>query len=193
MMEDRYSHSKYLIRKKFLKLFGEDITVFDPNGNVAFFARLKAFKLKEDIRIYSGTDMQVELLMIKARNIFDISTTYDVIDSSNGQKVGAFRRKGMKSILKDEWVILDINDQEVGMLKEDDVMLALVRRFLTNLVPQEFEGFLGNNHVMHFKQHFNPFIAKIDMDFSMDQGNMLDRRLGIAAGILLTAVEGRQN
>jgi len=32
----------------------------------------------------------------------------------------------------------------------------------------------------------------LNLDFSMDISRMMDRRLGIAAGILLAAVEGKQ-
>jgi hypothetical protein len=46
--------------------------------------------------------------------------------------------------------------------------------------------------VCEFRQHLNPFIQKITLDFSIDTGNMLDRRLGLAAAILLSAVEQRQ-
>jgi hypothetical protein len=33
----------------------------------------------------------------------------------------------------------------------------------------------------------------MDLDFTMDAGRLLDRRLGIAAAILLAAVEGKEN
>jgi hypothetical protein len=44
-----------------------------------------------------------------------------------------------------------------------------------------------------FKQNFNPFVTKIIADFSEDPRGMLDRRLGLAAGILLCAIEGKQD
>ena len=31
--------------------------IYDEAGNVAFYSKMKAFKLKEDLRIYSGEDM----------------------------------------------------------------------------------------------------------------------------------------
>jgi hypothetical protein len=47
--------------------------------------------------------------------------------------------------------------------------------------------------VLTFQQNFNPFLAKIDLDFSSDVNGLLDRRLGIAAAILLCAIEGKQS
>jgi hypothetical protein len=33
----------------------------------------------------------------------------------------------------------------------------------------------------------------VTLDYSMDQQGLLDRRLGIAAAVLLVAIEGKQN
>jgi uncharacterized protein YxjI len=188
----RFGQSRYMIRKKFFKLFGGAFHIYDEAGNVVLYSKMKAFKLKEDLRVFTGEDMQEEVFSIKARNILDISATYDITDSATGQKLGALRRKGLKSILRDEWLILDANDQEVGTIQEDSMMLALVRRLLSNLVPQTFQGAVGGTPVFTFRQRFNPFIPKIDLDYSMDTSGKLDRRLGIAAAVLLSAIEGRQ-
>jgi len=188
-----FNHSSYLVRRKILKLFGASFHIFDPDGNVVFFSSQKAFKLKEDIRIYTGEDMQTEVLTIQARRIIDIAATYDVYDPAiAGTKIGALKRKGMKSIIQDEWIIMDAQDNEIGLIKEDSLLLAMVRRLLTNLVPQRFAGFISGAEVCTFKQNFNPFVLKVTLDFSMDTQNLLDRRLGIAAAVLLCAIEGRQ-
>lgn len=188
----RFGQRRYMIRKKFFKLFGDAFHIYDDAGNLAFYSKMKAFKLKEDLRVFTNEEMNEEVLTIKARSILDISATYDVTDAATGQKVGALRRKGLKSILRDEWLILDTQDQELGTIQEDSMLLALVRRLLSNLVPQTFQGAVGGTPVFTFRQRFNPFIQKIDLDFSLDTGGKLDRRLGIAAAVLLSAIEGRQ-
>ncbi len=192
LVRNNFQHATYLVRRKILKLFGGAFHIYDPMGNVAFYSELKAFKLKEDIRLYTGEDKQTEVLTIKARNILDISATYDVFDPSTGQKVGALRRKGLKSVLRDEWMFLDNNDQEMGKIMEDSLLMAMVRRLLTNLIPQSYQGDIGGFPVCTFKQNFNPFVLKVNLDFSADTHGKLDRRLGIAAAVLLCAVEGRQ-
>ncbi len=188
-----FTHESYLVRRKIFKLFGAAFHIYDPNGRVAFYSKQKAFKLKADIRLYTGEDMQTEVLTIKARHIIDISAAYDVIDPATNTKVGALKRKGLKSILKDEWIIMDAEDREIGFIKEDSALLALIRRFLTNLIPQTYYGELEGEKVCLFKQNFNPFVMKINLDFSMDRKGLLDRRLGIAGAVLLCAIEGKQN
>jgi len=61
-----------------------------------------------------------------------------------------------------------------------------------NLIPQTFFGSINGMPVCSFKQNFNPFVVKINLDFSPDTNGLLDRRLGLAAAILLCAVEGKQ-
>lgn len=96
-------------------------------------------------------------------------------------------------MLRDEWVILDSSGQEVGIIQEDSVALALLRRLMVGwLLPQRYYGTIGNNSVSVFTRNFNPFISKISLDFSMDTQGQLDRRLGIAAVIMLLAIDGKQ-
>lgn len=188
-----FSHKNYLVRRKIFKLFGAAFHIYDPDGNVAFYSKMKAFKMKEDIRLYSSEDMQTEVLSIKARSIIDFSAAYDVVETNTNTKIGALKRKGMKSILKDEWIILDSEDNQIGFVREDSALLAMVRRFLTNIIPQKYHGEINGEQVCEFKQNFNPFIMKINLDYSMDTKGLLDRRLGIAAAVLLCAIEGKQS
>jgi len=187
-----FQDSTYLIRKKVIKILGDAFHIYNSQGELAFYVKQKAFKLKEDIRVFTSEDMTDEVLLIKARSVIDFSAAYDIIDSHTGQSIGALRRKGMKSILKDEWIILDTQDREIGRIEEDSMTLAVIRRFLSNLVPQTFHGTIGQSPVLTFKQRFNPFIQKIELDFTVDSGKLLDRRLGIAASVLLSAIEYRQ-
>jgi hypothetical protein len=191
---EQYSIKKYFAKKSFWKLFGGEIRIFDDSkSRLLFFVKQKAFKLKEDITVYSDETKSKELLKIQARSIIDFSAAYDVTDVTSNQKIGSLRRKGFRSILKDEWEILNTADQVVGMIQEDSMLKAIMRRFLTNLIPQGFSITIGNQLVGILKQTFNPFVPQFNIDFSMDSSNQLDRRLGIAIIILLQTIEGRQS
>ncbi len=192
MFNDRYGHSQYLVRRKIFQLFGASFHVFDPEGMVVLYSKQKAFKLREDIRVYASEAMVDELLSIQARQIVDFSAAYDVIDSATGEKVGALRRKGWSSIFRDQWEILDAADAPIGRIQEDSAAMALVRRFLSNLIPQSYNVEIAGQRVARFKQNFNPFVQKLNLDFSLDVDGALDRRLGLAAAVLIVAIEGRQ-
>lgn len=192
MSYDGFGYSNYLIRRKIFAFLGQKFHVYGPDGALKFYIAQKAFKLKEDIRVFTDESMTSEVLWIQARGVLDFGMTYDVYDQIARVKVGALRRKGLKSILRDEWHILDVNDQQIGTIVEDSMGMALLRRFLSNLIPQHFHGDIQGRKVMEFRQRFNPFVPKIDVDFSGDTEGWLDRRLGIAAGVMLAAIEGRQ-
>lgn len=188
--------ARYTVRRKILKLLGGAFHIWDEAGRLVAYSEQKAFKLKEDIKVFADETKATELLAIRARSIIDFSAAYDVTDSTTGERVGALRRCGAKSLLRDEWHVLDANDQKVGVIIEDSMGLALVRRLLTNLVPQRYDAFVPDektgSKVANLDQDFNPFVYKLQIDFSHSAPNVFDRRLGIAAGVLLAAVEGHE-
>jgi hypothetical protein len=191
-MNPAFQYNQYVLKRQVFALTGK-FRFFEPGGKLVLFSEQKMFKLREDIRVYSDESKTQEVLMIKARQIIDFSAAYDVVDNATGQKVGALRRKGLASMLRDEWEILDVDDNVVGRLFEDSMGMALLRRLLTNLIPQNYDITLGTDRVADLRQNFNPFTYQLNMDFSMDINHRLDRRIGLAAGILLAAIEGRQN
>lgn len=192
-MYSAFMHNNYLLRRQVFALTGK-FRVFDPSENLVLFSEQKMFRLREDIRVYSDEAKTQEILNIKARQIIDFSAAYDVMDSMTGEKVGVLRRKGWRSMFRDEWEVLDANDQPRGMLFEDSMQLAMLRRFLLgSLLPQNYDLTIGETRVADLRQRFNLFRYELDLDFSMDSARTLDRRLGIAAGILLATVEGKQS
>jgi uncharacterized protein YxjI len=192
-MNSIFQHSKYLLKRQALALTGK-FRFYDPSGNLVMFSEQKMFKLREDIRVYSDEAKTQEVLSIKARQIMDFSAAYDVVDTAMNQKVGALRRRGLQSLLRDEWEVLDAADNAVGKLFEDSMGLALLRRFvLGSWLPQNYDLTFGETRVADLKQEFNLFRYELNLDFTMDIAHQLDRRLGIAAGLLLAAVEGRQS
>ena len=100
-MTDQFEHTQYNINRKFWKLFGASIKVVSPENQLILFAKLKALKLREDIRLFADEAQAEEILRIHARTILDIGTIYDVFDSATDQKIGSVKRKGWKSILQD--------------------------------------------------------------------------------------------
>ena len=192
-MNPIFQYPSYLLKRQAIALAGK-FRVYDPSGNLVMFSEQKLFKWREDIRVYADENKTQEVLSIKARQIVDFSAAYDVVDTALNQKVGTLRRKGLHSILRDEWEVLDTNDNVKGLLFEDSMGLALLRRFvLGSWLPQNYDITFGAVRVADLKQNFNLFRYELNLDFTMDAGHLLDRRLGIAAGVLLAAVEGKQS
>ena len=192
-MNPIFQFPTYLLKRQAIALTGK-FRVYDPAGRLVMFSEQKMFRLREDIRLYDSEDKSREVLSIKARQIMDFSAAYDVVDTEMNQKVGVLRRKGLRSILRDEWEVLDANDRLIGQLFEDSIPLALLRRLvLGSWLPQNYDMTAGDVRVADLRQNFNFFRYELNLDFSMDTTNRIDRRVGIAAGILLAAVEGKQD
>ncbi len=190
-MNQAFNHSTYIFRKKVFKLFGGTFKVFDTEMNLLLYSEQKAFKLKEDFRIYSDQSKNEELINIKTPQILDFSATYNVNDTQTGEHVGSLKRKGFKSILSDEWLYLSPEGIEIGKLKETSLGGAILSRFI-KLVPQNYI-ITDNNRteVAKIQQQFNPFVLKYTLSITQTKPS-IDRRLILSAGILLCSIEGRQ-
>jgi len=192
-LDNLFSSNMYVLKRQVLALTGV-FRLYDANDTLTLYCKQKMFSLREDIRLYNNEQMQEELLHIQARNLIDFSAAYDVFDSHLGTKIGTLRRKGVNSIIRDQWEVLDASEQTIGTLIEDSTALALARRMLLGaLLPQNYDLLVNETRYVDIRQRFNLFRYELEIDFRENIGDKVDRRLGIAAGILLAAIEGRQN
>ena len=133
-------------------------------------------------------------MQVKARQVIDFSAAYDVIDPFSQSRIGTLQRRGLRSIARDEWQILDSHGQPVGIIIEDDIAYAMLRRFLLgSLLPQNYDILIAGAKVADLRQRFNFFRYEMLIDFTLNQAHRLDPRLGIAAALLLGIVEGKQS
>lgn len=202
----RFGRPRYIVKRDIFRLAGGEFRIYDADtGEQVLYSRQKAFRLREDIRLYAGESMTEELFKISTPEVIDFGATYIVADSKTGETIGSLRRKGVKSFARDEWVMGSASGAEIGEIREDSLALALLRRtlgvaisilpygeaLLGLTIPQRFNGDVAGEPVCTFRQNFNPLALRITADFSYDEDGRLDRRLGLAAVILLCAVEGR--
>lgn len=201
-----YAHYKqFEFRRKFWKILGAQISVFDPLTEAPLaFIKMKALRLKEDIGIYSDSSQSQELMRIKARSVIDFGATYDVTDSKTSQIIFSFQRKGLRStFVRDKWNLLDTGGNVVGALQETSKGLAFARRYLGLIpyigelldlifafAPQTYD-ILQNGpdgqpkvgaKIIHRK---NPFIVKMGVDMNNAEIEM-DHRIVFAGTALLS-------
>ncbi|HZW10795.1 MAG TPA: hypothetical protein VFF69_12905 [Phycisphaerales bacterium] len=185
---------KYTIRRKILSLFGASFHVYDETGAVVAFCRQKAFRLREDIRLYTDESMSRELLTMRTRSIIDFGATYDVT-LPDGELIGSLRRKGLRSFARDSWRIFGPDGREVASLAEDSTILALGRRLLSPvalLCPQRFEVRTADGRsVATLRTHFNPLVYRLGIAVRAEDPD-LDELMLLAVGCLIAAIEGRQ-
>lgn len=186
---------KYTIRRKVFKFFGAAFHIYGPDGSVVGYCDQKAFKLREDLRVYTDESKSNELLRISARQIIDLGATYDVL-LQGGERVGSFRRAGLRSTFyRDSWSILNHEGQEVAKVSEDSAVKAIIRRLVDNaaaLIPQRFSVTdLEGRTIATLRTHFNPFVYRLGVTIVADHPEM-DELMVLALGCAVAAIEGRQ-
>jgi uncharacterized protein YxjI len=187
---------KFLIRRKFFKLFGAGFHVYDDKGSLVAYCKQKAFKLREDLRIYTDDTLQKELLRISTNQIIDWSATYTVT-AGEGNVIGSFKRAGMKStFLRDEWAVFNPQGQQLATLREESAFKAFIRRWVNDLAIFFPQSFLitspTGQQLGHMRQRFNPFVYKLGIAFP-DPDDAIDDLLILALGCIVSAIEGRQS
>lgn len=182
---------QFVAKKALFSFLGNTFRLYDTSGNLQFFIKQKAFKLKEEINIFGDEQQSDKKMVIKARSISDFSGGYDIIDAQTDTPIGAGQRNGMKSMFKDEWNILDADGAEIGKVVEQGGAFAVIRRFIKILqwIPQKYEVTYMGEPVGTIKQQFNPFALAYDVDFK--DGTDFDPRLGVGMVVLLLAIEGK--
>jgi len=205
-MDPVFQHKVYLLKRQVLALTGT-FRIFGPTGELLLYSRQKMFRLKEDIRVFSDEASTRQVLQINARQMIDFNAVYDVTDSSTGMAVGALQRKGWRSLARDEWHFFAPDGRVLGMLQEDSLNRALLRRFLLgSFLPLMYTLTSGDpaqsansaasnvtspNALGTLRQNFNLLRYETVLELS-GFSNQIDPRLVIAAMILLAAIEGRQ-
>lgn len=82
------------------------LSVTDAAGNLSFFVKQKAFKLKESVTVFADADQKLPLYELKADRVIDFSASYHFTDP-RGAHIGTVRRHGMKSLWKARYDIVN--------------------------------------------------------------------------------------
>ena len=187
-----FDYCDYLVRRKVLTFFGAKLHVFDPRGDLAAFAHMKTFRLKEDIRVYADERMDTELMRINATSALDATTTYDVVESATGRKVGALQWSGVEGFIRKKWDILDPRDDNAGKVVEASSVTAFFRVLTILRPPREYQGFVGTEHVIDIAETTDLFVTKFRLSFLPEAQGRIEPAMAMAVAILLCAVEGKR-
>lgn len=205
---DFSKYKRLEFRRKFFRILGAEIDITEPDtATLIGFIEMKAWKLREDVRIYSDKSKSTELFNIHARTILDFGVTYDVADSQSGEALFTMRRKGLRSaFFRDQWEIQTPGDQPLAVLQETSSGLALLRRY-TDLIP--FVGWVVDLAMSFFPITYtlrdaqgataavithrrNPLIDKFGLDRT-DASADLDPRIAVVSTAMLSVVDSSKN
>lgn len=95
------------------------LAVRDARGQLIFYVKQKAFKLKEEVTIFADTAQQQPLYSLRANRVLDFSATYNFTDAA-GASLGAVRRQGMRSLWKAHYEVADARGMTVMDIREEN-------------------------------------------------------------------------
>ena len=160
------------------------------------FVRQKRMAMKEDIRFFAHEDETDELFRIKARSMMEMGGRYDVTTPA-GERIGVLEKVFGKSLLRSTWRILDASEQELAIAQERSLLFAVIRRVIDIVPYGEFVPVLFHFRIDRGEQQLGEFTRPIGvrdrytLDLSGDPELTIDRRLGVALGVALDALQSR--
>lgn len=144
-----------LIVKQKITAFVNKYSIFAANpdgtaGDAVALAQQKRIALKEKIMVYADQKRDKLAFTLRAEKVLDVHGRYFVEDTA-GNIIGMFKKEFMSSLAVSTWKILDKNGQEMLLVRENNLTLALLRRFIV-MIP--FVGEFGEVIISFFRYHF---------------------------------------
>ena len=122
-----------------------DFNITDRHGNYVAYVREKMFKLKEDVIVFNDESKSQELFRIKADRWLDFNASYSMTDLSTHKNLGRLARKGMRSIWKSQYDIIDENEKIKFQINEDNAWIKIWDSFVGEIpIIGMFTGFFLN-------------------------------------------------
>jgi len=201
MSADRFAHDAFFIDQLVRPVANlYRISTLGTDGKSAgeplAFVRQKKLAIKEDIRFYADEDEREELFRLKARKMMELAGRYDVLAPS-GESHGVIQKVFGASLLRSTWRILDPEETEIGRAYERSVPVALLRRAIDvvpygELVPIVFHFTIeaDGRQVGDLRRPMG-LRDRYILDLRSDVGRRIDRRVAVALGVALDALQSR--
>jgi hypothetical protein len=111
--------------------FASQFSVRDSGGNLIAYARQKILALKEAVTVFADEEKTRQLFTIKADRIIDCSARYN-FTSAQGAIIGAVKRRGMRSLWKATYDILE-GDNPVMIIQEENPWVKMADALLSEI------------------------------------------------------------
>lgn len=133
-----------------ISTLSSDFNISDKNGNSLAYVRQKLFKLKEDVVVYNNESRTQENFRIRANQWIDFNASYAITDNT-GKNLGKIARKGMRSIWKATYFVMDAFDNQKYKVQEENAWVKIIDGFFTEIpILGIFTGYFFNpTYIIH--------------------------------------------
>jgi uncharacterized protein YxjI len=176
----------YVIKRKFWSFFERIFRVWTADGQLIMYIKHPLLKLREEFLVYEDEAQLRPLLRVKSKQVIAINFSYEITDANSGEVLGAVQKQGLKSIIRDKFILLDPNGVEIGYAEEQGA--SVLRRFFPWLTSQH-AIFAADQQVAFIQQKFRFFTKEFMVDL---QPSQLDPRFVLAVALLALMAEARR-
>lgn len=157
------------------KLFAlaPQIYVQDATGADVCYVKQKLFRLREKVEVYTNSSRQQLLCTIAADRVIDFSANYN-FRTPDGRPIGSVRRRGLRSIWKAHYQVLDGAGQPEFEIHEINPFAKVMDSIIGEIpILGMFSGFFFNpkyavtqngNQVLTMTKHRSFLESKFTID-----------------------------
>ena len=180
------TQSHYIIRRKFWSFMERVFRVFTGDGQLIMYIQHPLLKLREEFMVYADEAKTRPLLKVKSQQVIAVNFSYVVSDAQTGQVLGSVQKKGLRSLFRDKFILLDPLGLEIGYAEEQGH--SLLRRFFP-ILTSKHAVFVGGKQVAYIQQLFRFFTKEFTVD---TQPSSVDPRFVLAVALLALIAEARR-
>jgi uncharacterized protein YxjI len=180
------TQTRYIIKRNFWSFFERVFRILTPDGQVIMFVKHPLLRLREEFLVFADEAQTRPLLKIKSKQMIAINFAFDVTDAATDLVMGTVQKRGLKSIVRDKFLILDPAGTEVGYMEEQGASIA--RRFIP-LLTSKHAIFIGGQQVAFIRQKFRFFTKEFEVEMTP---GATDPRFVLACALLALIAEARR-
>jgi len=162
--------------------------VYDPSGALFAFVEQPWFRLRTELVMYADEEQLRPILVLKNRRVAALNMEHDLFDAQSGQRLGVIRSRGLRSMFRDSWDILDADERLAGQMVEDGP--AFWRR-LFRLLPGRHHIELGGREVARIRQIFHLWRREFVLDI-LDVDDPIEPRFAVACALVAMMADLRR-
>ena len=162
--------------------------VFTHDGQIIMFVKHPIFRLREEFKVYADEAQTRPLLTVKSKQVIAINFSYEITDDASGLSLGSVQKRGLKSIVRDKFLILDPAGTEIGYMEEQG---ASIMRRIFPFLTSKHAIFMNGAQVAFVQQKFRFFNKEFDVDMKTGAGGV-EPKFVLACALLALIAEARR-
>ena len=184
---DAFAQASYRLVKPVFSWRGV-IRVYGVDGRLAAFVEQPWFRLRTELIMYADEEQLLPILVLKSRHFAALNMEHDLFDALSGRRLGVIRTRGLRSMFRDAWDILDADDRPAGEMVEDSSWFW--RRVLPFL-PGRHHVALGGREVARIVQIYHFFRREFVLQI-LPVEDPIEPRFAIACALIALLADLRR-